>query len=68
MDGQQSLSQWIDANTTQANFARSVECSQSHLSLVLKGKRGVSLNLAKRISQATGGAVPIDALVKEDAE
>lgn len=64
MDGQQSLSQWIDANMTQAEFARAVECSQSHLSLVLKGERGVSLKLAKRISEATGGAVPIETLAR----
>lgn len=57
------LCSYVVEYTTQAKFARDVHCSESHLSLVLKGERGVSIELAKRISKATGGAVPIRALV-----
>lgn len=66
MDGRQLLGEFIAARTSQAQFARDVGCSDSHLSLILKGERGVSLRLAKRISEATDGAVPMDALVKEE--
>ncbi len=68
MDGRQLLSDFIAANTSQAQFARDVGCSDSHLSLVIKGERGVSLGLAKRISEATRGVVPIEALVLEDKQ
>jgi DNA-binding transcriptional regulator YdaS (Cro superfamily) len=66
MDGRQILAEFIAANGTQSQFARDVDCSESHLSLVLKGDRGVSLKLARRISRATGGAVPAETLVLED--
>lgn len=61
-DGRALLAEFIRNRTTQAKFARLVRCSESHLSLVLKGKKGVSFGLAKRISAATGGEVPVDAL------
>lgn len=67
MDGRQLLSEYIAAHTTQAAFAKVVNCSPSHLNLVLKGERGVSLLLAKRISEATAGAVPMEAMVLEAA-
>lgn len=57
------LKRWISENTTQAQFARDLEISESHLSGVLKGAR-VSLELAIRMSRATGGAVPIVAFGK----
>jgi len=38
----------------QAEFARLVGISPSHLNLILKGKRGASLDLAKRIEVETG--------------
>jgi transcriptional regulator with XRE-family HTH domain len=65
MDVQKQLSAWIAENSTQARFARDANCSEATISRILKGDRTPSLRLAKRISQATGGAVPIDALVDE---
>lgn len=59
-DGRTMLAEFIRARTTQAKFADQVKCSESHLSLVLKGERGMSLGLAKRISAAAG--IPIEAL------
>lgn len=56
------LKAWIDENTTQVRFAREVACSEAHLSDILNGKKGVSLDLAVRISRATGGLVTVDAL------
>jgi transcriptional regulator with XRE-family HTH domain len=66
MDGRRLLAKYIRENTTQAAFARGVNCSQTHLTLVLQGKRGVSVPLAKRMSAATGGTVPVNALVSSE--
>ncbi len=41
----------------QVKFAREVQCSESHLSLVLNGKRGLSYPLAHRINAKTGIAI-----------
>lgn len=64
-DGRTLLADYIRTETTQAEFARAIECSPSHLSLILKGERGVSFGLAKRISAATGGRVPVELLPHE---
>jgi transcriptional regulator with XRE-family HTH domain len=66
MDGRRLLARYIRENTSQAEFARDVKCSQTHLTLVLQGKRGVSVPLAKRMSAATGGTVPVNALVSSE--
>ncbi len=63
-DGLKRLAEFIAAASSQAEFAKQVGCSEPHLSLVLSGARGLSLKLAKRISEATGGAVSMEALVK----
>ena len=65
--GRTLLAQFIHKRMTQAQFAQKVGCSESHLSLVLKGERAVSLGLAKRISEATGGKVPVELLPHEAA-
>lgn len=63
MNGRERLSAWIARHTTQADFARKAGISPPHLTLVLQGKRGVSLAAAKRIQDETAGAVPMDSLV-----
>lgn len=64
MDGRQALAKYIREHyDTQADFARAVKCSEGHLSLVLQGKKDVSVPLGKRISTATAGTVPLHALV-----
>lgn len=68
MDARQLLAKWIAENTTQAQFARDVGCSESHLSLVLSKDRGWSLPMARKMSKATGGAVPFEAFVAEPVE
>ena len=56
------LAAWIDrqSDITQAKLAADCRCSESHLSLILKGERGVSMKLAKKLSDATGGKVSIE--------
>lgn len=63
MDGKGLIADYIRKNTTQAQFARAAECSESHLTLFLQGERNLSVRLAKRFSAATGGTVPVQALV-----
>jgi len=62
-----TLKQWRRANkVTQADFAETVGASQSHLSEI-ENKGGPSLSLAARIRDATGGKVPLDVWVENDA-
>jgi plasmid maintenance system antidote protein VapI len=51
----------------QRRFAEAIGCSESHLSLIIAGKRMPSMRLSKRIAVETGGLVPMDSLV-EDTE
>jgi hypothetical protein len=63
-DGRALLAKCV-AETTQVEFAHRVDCSDSHLCLILKGERGMSFALAKRISAATG--IPLESLPHEPA-
>lgn len=49
-----ALADWIKENTTQAQLARDLECSEPTISLILKGERSPSPKLARRISRLTG--------------
>jgi transcriptional regulator with XRE-family HTH domain len=64
-DGRARLVKYLDGKK-QADFAREVQCSESHLSLILRGERGMSFALAKRISAASG--IPIKDLPHEASE
>ena len=67
MDGIELLADYIRRGAaSQAQLARDVECSESHLSLVLARKRGLSAALAKRLSNVTG--VPMRELRPDLAE
>lgn len=69
MDGIASLADFISRKAaSQAQFARGIACSESHLSLVLARKRGLSVPLAKRIAEFTDGEVPVRALVPDKIE
>lgn len=66
MDSPHPLKVWIDKHTTQAQFARDVECSDGYLTEVLNGKkRNLSLDMARRFSKATGGKVSLDDLADQ---
>ena len=57
------LKQFAAERGAQQNFAREVRCSPSHLSLLLKGERGLSYALAVRIKDKTG--IPVEDLMAE---
>lgn len=54
MDGRQLLAEFIARETTQVAVCRAANCSQSHLSLYLAGKKRLSVDLAVRIAEVTG--------------
>lgn len=64
--GFELLKAFIHKRMTQKAFADDVGISESHLSLVLSGNRFISFGLAKRISKATGGKIPIEMLPHRD--
>lgn len=67
MTGREQLSTFIGPDRgARAAFARKANISQPHLLLYLRGDRDLSIAMAKRISDATDGSVPLRALVKED--
>lgn len=49
-----SLLKWIKQNSTQAQLARELKCSEATISLILKGDRSPSPKLARLISRKTG--------------
>lgn len=61
------LAAWIEKNTSQAKFAADAGCSESHLSLILQRKRGISLPLAQKFSNATNGDVSVQDFVSTEA-
>lgn len=63
------LAVWMDSHKeiSQARLAADSGCSEGHLSLVLKGDRGVSMRLAKRLSDATGGEVRVEDFLMADS-
>lgn len=53
----------------QSDFARRAEISESHLSLIVSGERGMSLGTAVRIEKASGGRIrPSDLLLATATE
>jgi transcriptional regulator with XRE-family HTH domain len=62
MEMRHPLAVWMDGHKeiNQSKLAADSGCSEPHLSLILKGERGVSMRLAKRLSDATGGEVRIE--------
>lgn len=63
MDGLARLASFISGlDGKQAAFAKAVDCSEPHLSLILAGKRGLSLELAARIEDVSG--IPAKSLLR----
>lgn len=59
--GGMKLADYLRQNDiTAAAFADLIGMSDSHLSLIMSGKRGASLAVVQRISAATEGAVTAD--------
>lgn len=59
------LETWMKARMSQREFARLVGIHESHLSNVLQGKSGLSLDLAVRIEGITDGEFTAARLLHE---
>ena len=59
---------WAQRNELSiADLAEAADCSNSHLRNIFAGRREASLSLAKRLSEVSGGKVPMDAFLREAA-
>jgi len=63
MKKQHPLAKWASERGDQRKLAKLAGCSESHISLILQGKRTPSLSMANKLSQATGKAVSINDMV-----
>lgn len=52
------------ANISLKELADAANCSDAHLRNIFAGRREASLGLAVRLSEISGGVVPIDAFLK----
>jgi len=69
MENMHPLADWLNkTGEPRSAFARKIEISEPHLSLIISRKRGASLELAARIETATKGKVRAVELRKEAAE
>ena len=60
---------WAETNEmTVKQLAEAAECSDAHLRNIFAGRKEASLGLAKRLSEISGGTVPMDAFLKPIAE
>jgi hypothetical protein len=54
-----------DAGLSVKQLSVAADCSGAHLRNIFAGRREASLRLAKRLSELSGGAVPMDAFLCE---
>lgn len=55
---------WAEENgKTVGDLAEAAGCSASHMRNIFAGRREASLRMARRLSEFSGGAVPMDAFV-----
>ena len=60
---------WAGENgKTVKELAEIAGVSDSHLRNILAGRREAKLSVAKRLSEFSGGAVPMDAFLRPEAE
>lgn len=65
MELRHPLDSWLaSATVKRGEFARSIGCSPSHLTLVSQGKRGASLELALNIQRETNGVVTVEQMLE----
>lgn len=58
---------WAEANgMTVKQLADAAECSDAHLRNIFAGRKEASLGLAKRLSEVSGGLIPMDAFLRPE--
>lgn len=63
-DSPHPLKLWIEAHSSRIAVAQAVGCSTAYLSEIVNWKKEPSLEMAGRLSAATGGAVPLSAFLR----
>lgn len=59
---------WADRKgMTVGEVAEAADCSEWHLRNICAGRKEASLRLAKRLSEVSGGKVPMDSFLKSNA-
>ena len=67
MNDSHPMLRWAEENgKTVRELAEVAGCSDSHLRNILAGRREAKLSGAKRLSEFSGGAVPMDAFVRTE--
>lgn len=67
MSEQHPMLRWAEANgMTVRQVADAADCSDAHLRNIFAGRKEASLGLAKRLSDVSGGAIPLDAFLRAD--
>jgi plasmid maintenance system antidote protein VapI len=60
---------WAASNDMSVKqIADAADCSDAHLRNICAGRKEASLGLAKRLSEVSGGAVPMDAFLRPVAD
>ena len=58
---------WAETNgRSVSELADAAECSEWHLRNIFAGRKEASLGLAKRLSDVSGGSVPLEAFLKPE--
>lgn len=69
MSDSHPMLRWADENgKTIADMAAAGGCSESHVRNIFAGRKEASLSLAKRLSDFSGGLVPMDAFLRPEVE
>ncbi|MBN9007281.1 MAG: helix-turn-helix transcriptional regulator [Rhizobiales bacterium] len=64
MNDSHPMAQWAERNgKTVKELAEAARCSDSHMRNILAGRKEASLRAAKRLSELSGGEVPMGAFV-----
>jgi hypothetical protein len=59
------MERWAEtAGLSVSALAEAADCSDSHLRNIFAGRKEASLGLAKRLSDLSAGAVPMDAFLR----
>ena len=60
------MERWADDHGMSVKeLAEAADCSEWHLRNLFAGRKDASLKLAKRLSEISGGVVPMDAFLNE---
>lgn len=60
------MERWIAGRMSVKQLAEAAGCSEWHVRNIFAGRKEASLGLAKRLSDISGGVVPMDAFLRSE--